>query len=159
MSMLQKFRSDGGFRQLVRLIELCEPHRQRTLMDAVRSEDPGWAQLIRIKMLSVERILTWPENTLRKILNTAPTHIVVPIYHSCPDKFKSVIANGLGEQTVAEVEVLCREKVIDEHEVFAARLGLIQMVREMEHSGAIDFMECDPTLVIDENSDSQKRVA
>ena len=67
MSILARYRKPGGFVQLLKLIETSQPPKQEKLLEAVEKEDAEWAQLIRVKKLTPDMVLSWEPETLTLI--------------------------------------------------------------------------------------------
>lgn len=153
-NMLSRFRKQGGFLQLVQLIETCEPAKKKSLMSLVASEDPGWAHLVLKKSLTVEKILGWPESALMEILPHMPMPLLAVMYNYNDKQTKTRLLASLDARLAKElmksVENLNENQLTGgQAEVFTASIKLIQLVRELESDGTINLFHIDPTLVID----------
>ena len=149
MSFLGKFRMTGGFKQLVRLVELSEPAKQDSLIQMVGAEDPGWAHLLKLKILTPQRIFSWPSDILMKVFSPFSPEVLAAFYINCPEDLRGHIAGALTSRLFHEVQVIVDRRPPKEEEYLAARMKLLQTVREMEYLGMIDLANFDPALKID----------
>lgn len=156
MSMLSRFRKPGGFLQLLTLIETCEPAKQKSLLHMVSTEDPGWAHLVKIKALTFERVLTWPENVLEEITPHLSDLILANAY--CMAKKASAGKNDqLHEKWIRTLPSIKAKEILnlaqslkpEATEEFSTSIKVIQTVRELEAKGHIQFSAFDPTLEVD----------
>ena len=67
MGMIDRYKKAGGFLQLLNLIETCGPAKQEKFLTIVNGESQYWSAAIQQKMLNMDRILAWPEDTLTDI--------------------------------------------------------------------------------------------
>ena len=126
MSVLGKFRHQDGFKQLVRILELSEPEKQKNLLDLIATEDPGWARLAQIKILTCEKILTWPETVLGKLLESIDPELVAAIYVFIPAEQQKIIKACIPQRIFREVKSYSEKKKFTQSDSFAAQIKLIQ---------------------------------
>jgi hypothetical protein len=166
MSMLARFRKPGGFQQLLALIETCEPAKQKALLHLIAVEDPGWAQLVRLKTLSFERILSWPVEILMEITPPLPDKVLATAYQiaetistpnpqAAPQVFKESLhekwLQSLPSLKAREIRQMAAELSPTAAEQSATVIRLIQIVRELESKGQIRFQQFDPLLEVDKD--------
>lgn len=148
--MLARFRKTGGFLLLVQLVETTEPGRRQNLIDLIAKEDPGWAQLVRIKSLSKERILNWEPKILMQVWPQIPVPIISTIWQKSStaerEKIERSIPRAFASTFRKSVE---SHPPVDAAEEVAANLRLVSIVREMSVHGLLDFKDFDPTLTWD----------
>jgi len=155
MSMLSRFRKPGGFQQLLALIETCEPAKQKSLMRLVGTEDPGWAHLVKVKILTMERILSWPQEVLMEITPHLPDQVLATAYQMAEQLSTPEAAlhekwiNSLPSMKAKEVKALCKDQVMTAAEQASTSIKVIQTVRDLEAKGKIRFGSFDPVLEID----------
>ncbi len=153
MSVLARFRKPGGFQQLLAVVETCEPIKQKALLHLIAVEDPGWAQLVRLKSLSFERILSWPVEILMELTPPLSDKVLSTIYQLAQQ------TPGLGEKWIhslptikaREIQSLADDLASTPSERIAAVVLLIQVTREMESEGQIRFAHFDPLLQVDKD--------
>lgn len=149
MSTLARFRKSGGILQLIQLIECSEPEKQKHLLDLVGKEDPGWAYLIQLKKLSLERIFTWPDEVLTRILCSYPPAFAVNLHYVLPGENAEKLRRCLPSDQRKEFESLRGEARPGSQEAWVAQVKFIQLTRELCNSGEIRLSFFDPVLEID----------
>ena len=155
--MLARFRKTGGFQQLVTLIETSPPTKQKILLELVAKEDPGWAHLLKDKLLSFERILSWPPTILLEITSLLPDQILIATYLMA----RAVPASGylpaqdrwlqgLPHLKARSIQEMSMDFQLTPEEQNAALIRVLLLVRELESRGQIQFSKFDPSLVLDQ---------
>jgi len=148
MSALKQFRQPGGFQQLLQVLEISEPTKQRGMLQLVALEDPGWAHLLKLKILTVDRILQWDSSSLQQILVSLPTEPLFHLYSGSSEKQRGQIDRCLPAQISQELRtMLTSKKPATSQAVFMAGVRLIQSVRELQSMGAIDLNIVDPSAI------------
>jgi flagellar motor switch protein FliG len=148
MSMLSRFRKQGGFFQLLTLIETCDPIKQKNLLHLVGVEDPGWAYLVKIKCLTIERILGWPQQVLMEITPHLTEKMILSLHAGLRQEHRNNLTSALSASALR----LLRDQMdspVHVAEQNAAAIRLIQIVRDLENEGKIKFSNFDPALTID----------
>lgn len=154
MSMLSRFRKPGGFQQLLTLMETCDDQKKKNLMLLLSSEDPGWAHLVKIKSLTFERVLSWPVNVLMEITPHLSDRVLVTAYqiaeaHPLLKGSHEKWLKALPSLKAREITNLSEMTPFSASEHLAAKIKIIQTVRELEAKGHIRFANFDPSLEVD----------
>jgi flagellar motor switch protein FliG len=149
MSMLNRFRKKGGFQQLVTLIETSDPEKQKNLLHLVGTEDPGWAHLLKIKCLTPDRILAWPDEVLKDIVPSLSDRIALVLYLSVSKTQKNKFQQAASLAQKRYFLETSHNENPTPSEITSANLKLVHAVRELEKDGKIKFQTFDPILVID----------
>lgn len=157
-ALLQRFRKPGGFTQLLALIETCDPLKQKSLLHLVGNEDPGWAYLVKLKMITVERVLSWPVETLMEITTHLPDRVLAAAWNiAIPFPQGSYLQEkwmkSLPAMKAREIKSIVDSTAFTPSELQAAAIRIVQTVRELEEKDLLRFSQFDPALEID------KRVA
>lgn len=147
--MLGRFRRPGGFHQLLLLLESCDPSKQTQLLRMIAQEDPGWAYLAKLKLLSVERVMAWPTTILMEVLPQMPLPIVINLYCGLGPEYRAKIKESLPKEWRMNFERDTTDVNPKPEEKFAAGVTLLQTVRDMSSQGLIKFNLFDPELEID----------
>jgi hypothetical protein len=156
MSILGRFRKPGGFQQLLALLETCEPAKQKNLLHLIGTEDPGWAYMVKMKVLTFERILSWPVEIIAEITPALPDLILATAYQMA-GTLKSKDGSNLQEKWIQsvprikakEIQYLADFQTFSAAELTAAIVKVLQTAREAESLGRIRFANFDPQLEID----------
>lgn len=150
MGMLDRYRKTGGFVQLLALIETCGPSKQEKFLEIVRAEDPRWADAVRVKMLDMNRIYSWNDDTLAEIVGTLQDLTVAIAMHAAPEAVKERINKMLTHGRKRKIDDLYGSNNPSPGELAATHTKIIETVRKMAHDGYIRFDKVDPQLHIDE---------
>lgn len=73
MSMLNRYKKTGGFVQLVSLIETLGPNKQEKFLNMIQEEDAAWMDAVKQKMLTIDKIFSWSDDTVSEIVRRLPT--------------------------------------------------------------------------------------
>ncbi|MEE6250400.1 MAG: FliG C-terminal domain-containing protein [Bdellovibrionota bacterium] len=147
MALLNRYRRKGGFEQLLKLIETSNPAKRDQLLNLIEQEDQGWAELLKMKALSIEKIFSWQEVYLKDIV------------HNLNPRVLGIALKGKPEAVQAKVEAVVPKIKWDEisdytkqnfsaGEIFAAETQIVQSTREMNENGYIRFEDVDPRLAL-----------
>lgn len=147
--MLLRFRKKGGFFQLLYLIESCEPQKQKSLLHTVALEDPGWAHLIRLKMLSLHKVLSWPQQALEELVPQLSDQMVAVLYFELNDVDRERWINAVSYKKTHKIKELIEHLKPTSAEKSTATLKLIQKIRELESSGEFNPYVYDPALMVE----------
>lgn len=150
MGMLDRYRKTGGFAQLLALIETCGPSKQEKFLEIVRSEDPRWADAVRTKMLDIDRIYGWSDETLAEIVGTLQDLTVAIALHGAPDSVKERINKMLTHGRKRKIDDLFGSNNPSPGELAATHIKIIETVRKMAHDGYLRFDKIDPQLYLDD---------
>jgi hypothetical protein len=150
MSMLDRYRKPGGFFQLVSLVETCGPAKQEKFLEIIRAESPSWAEAIKTKMIDINRIYTWSDETLREIMGTLQDLTIAITLHASSDPIKARIYATLTQGRRRKIEDLYGSNNPSVGELSATHLKIIETVRKMAHDGYLRFDKIDPQLFIDD---------
>jgi hypothetical protein len=157
-SLLSRFRKPGGFTQLLALIETCDPLKQKNLLHLVGNEDPGWAYLVKLKMITLQRVFEWPIETLMEITTHLPDRVLAAAwnlasnYPQGPELQKKWLSS-LPAMKSREIKAIVDSTSFTSAELQAASIRIVQTIRELQEKDVLRFSKFDPELEID------KRVA
>ena len=153
MSMLDRYRKPGGFLQLLALIEACPISKQEKLLEVVALEDLRWSETVRAKMLSIDRIYGWNDETLAEIFGALQDLTVAVALSVAPADFKNRITGFFAQSRLRKIDELLSSKGATPAEVSSTHLKIIEAVRKMGTDGFLRFEKIDPALVVLEGID------
>lgn len=148
MSMLGRYKKTGGFQQLLSLIETCAPTKREQLMKVIQAEDPGWAALLKTKMLTFEKFFAWDPIHIAEITNEMPARILAAALVGLPPESVARATHTMDHMKKREIETLLAEMTPNPSEVETARMKLLTRVRELEKEKRIDLNQIDPAVSI-----------
>lgn len=151
MGILDRYKKKGGFLQLLTLIETSSKQKQDNFLSLIMQEDPFWERVLRLKILSIERVLSWPESTLVEIFTRVqPLTVAVAFHGLTNDEFERRFS-FLGSADRRKLFNLSTEVNPTASEKLSCVMKLITEVRLLSNQGIVKFEKIDPDLVIDEN--------
>lgn len=149
MSTLARFRRTGGLLQLLQLIETSEKDKQTHLIELVSKEDPGWAHLIKVKRLTLERIMGWPDAVVAEVFDSLAPSILSCLYYYGSSKYSGKVERCIPKRMQREYLRVRGQRKPNEQEEWVAQVRLIQVTRERILGGNLRLSAIDPGLEID----------
>ena len=154
MSSIQRYKKSGGFFQLLSLIETFGAQKREKFLEMIEAESPFWAQGLREKMLSIERIFSWPDE------------VAIEVVKSLPTKNMAVALRGLKEEQRARMLVFftvadkrrMEDAQSDEpkpEEISANMVKVVEMARKMLVHGELRAEKFDEGLIIPEEYEAK----
>lgn len=159
MSMLNRYKKTGGFVQLVSLIETLGPAKQEKFLSMIQGEDAAWMEAVKQKMLTIDKIFSWSEDTISEIVRRMPT------------KSLASALKGLKEDQVKKAYALMsnseKRKIEDEmsslsdkpEEAQANVLKLIETTRKMIIDTDLRVDSFAPEMIIEEGIEAKLAAA
>lgn len=151
MAMIDRYRKSGGFLQLLMLLETCGPSKQEKFLEIVRSEDPRWADLLKTKMIDVQRIYSWPETTLSEIIGTLQDLTVATALHGASEEVKEKIHKQLTHSRRRKIDDLFETSAPSPGEIATTHMKIIETVRKMVQDGYLRLEKLDPELALEDD--------
>lgn len=149
MSMLSRYQKPGGFLQLLALIETCGKAKQENFLNMIEKEDPRWAAALKQKMLTIEKILSWDDNTVAEIFTRVPEITLATALHGWGDAEWERISKTFSHSHKRKIEDLKNSKNATPAEISSAFVKIIEEVRHMVKDGYIKFEKFAPELAIE----------
>lgn len=149
--MLGRYQKTGGFIQILKLIETCGKQKQDNFLNIIHEEDPKWAGAIKEKMLSVEKVFTWPEDVLGEICGRLQQMTLATAKPglSEPDWIK--LTKTLSHSQRRSIDDLAASKKSAPAEISAAFVKIIEEVRSMIKDGYLRVEKFAPELHIEDD--------
>ena len=151
MGMVDRYKKSGGFVQLLQVLETCGPKKYDQFMNIINEEDPSWADAIKDKMLSFEKILNWkPEVLLEVLANVNSLAFATALKGLAPaaqEKFLSALSN----QEKRRLEQQLADMKPTPVEISSCVMKVISETRGLLTAGTLKASKVDSALVIPEN--------
>ena len=151
MSMLGRFKKPGGFQQLLTLIESFGPQKREKFMEMIQAEDAAWGRAIASKLMNIDRILGWPEQTLSDIFKSLPVRQMACVMKSVSAEHAAKISKFMSHADLRKLEGEMTTMEVKPEEAFATFVRVIELTRSMIKSGHIRIDRVDPEMFIPEN--------
>lgn len=155
MSSLQRYKKSGGFIQLLSLIETFGAEKKKKFIEMVEAESSVWADALREKMLSVERILNWPDQVMIEVFkNMQPKNLVFALEGISPEQKNRILAFFSTAEKRRMTDILT-ESAPKPEEVAATLVKVVEQARKMLQERMLHADKFDASLVIPEDFESK----
>jgi hypothetical protein len=151
MAMLGRYQKAGGFVQLLKLIETCGKQKQDSFLKIVTDEDPRWADAIRQRMLTIDRIFSWPDDTVTEISGRLQPITMATAKHGLPAAQWTRLMKTHSHSQVRSMDDLANSKTPTAAEISAAFVKILEEVRAMMQDGSLRIEKFAPELVIEDD--------
>lgn len=147
MAMLSRYQKSGGFLQLLKLIETCGKSKQENFLRIIEEEDPRWSDTIKMKMLTVPVIFSWPEEALAEVAARLQPITLATIKHGIDETEWEKFMKTFSHSQKRNIDDLA-DKEPSDGEVTAAYIKVIEEVRNMVAEGYLKLEKFAPDLAI-----------
>ncbi len=151
MGMLDRYKKKSGFAQLLTLIETSVGKKQEQFLGLINQESPAWERELRKKILTVDRVFTWPQDIIYETLSRLqPLTLCVSLHGRAVEDVDRILA---------PLPPITKRKLINQilelnpspAEKVTCEMKLITEVRAIAASGYIKFEKFDADLFIEDN--------
>ncbi len=151
MSSLLRYKKAGGFSQLLSLVETFGPQKKEKFLEIIEAESPVWAKAIREKMITFERLFSWPEQ------------VVVEVFRQLQPKTMAFALQGLKEDQRAKIlayfshaekrrmDDILLESQPKPDEIAATLVKVVEQTRKMLKNRELHAEKFDEALIIPED--------
>lgn len=154
MSSLQRYKKSGGFNQLLSLLETFGPQKREKFLEMIDAENQAWAKALREKMLSVERIFTWPDQVIIEVFKSLPLKNMAVAIHGLKEEQRAKIIGFFSASEQRKMADALGDAVKPE-EVASNAVKVIELTRKMISDGHIRPEKFDEGLIIGEGIESK----
>jgi flagellar motor switch protein FliG len=137
MAMLDRYQKTGGFVQLVSLLETCGQAKQEKFLEIIRAESSFWADALKTKVLSIERIYTWNDETIAEIFGTLQDLTVAVALISGPETLRGRVFAFLSHGRRRKIEDIIGINKPTPGEVAAMPMIMVAKWRWTDHCALI----------------------
>lgn len=155
MSSLQRYKKSGGFFQLLSLIETFGPQKKEKFLEMIDSESHVWAQALREKMLSLERIFGWPDQVVIEVFKNLPHKSQAFALTGMKDEWKAKISPFLTAADQRRFSDVLSESQPKPDEVQATLVKMVELARKMVTDRQLQPDKFDQGLVIPEGFEAK----
>lgn len=148
MSMLARYKKQGGFEQLLLLLETSNTKKQEQFFKLIEAESPTTAALLKAKMISVEKILSWDVAFLGDITSQIPAKILAIVLKNQPENIQTKAISTFQHGKKQEIMNLMKDAGKTPGEIETARMKFITTVRDMNRNKVIKIEKVAPDLDI-----------
>ena len=139
MSMLARYKKQGGINQLVALLETCLSKKRETLMNSVIAEDPVFAKQVQDKILNCEKIFKWDPLLVCEATSRLSDRTLAIALKGLPPECFAIATHTMRELKKKEITNLLETIKPTPIEIESAHIKLVEKVRELEKEGTVKF--------------------
>lgn len=151
MGMLDRYRKTGGFLNLLILLETSAQGKQDKFLSLIAEESQRWADEIKAKIITFEKLVDWETSVLMEFLPNMPERILASAVWSLPPEKKELVLKALPLVTRRRVEEQFAGNAPTPNEIISCQLRLVTEARQSAQKGAIRFDKFAPELAINED--------
>ena len=149
--MLKRYKRKGGFIQLLQLIETCNEAKREKLLSTIAKEDSRWSTAIESKLLTLDRIFTWKDESILEIIPNLHGLTLATTINALNPALKERVLTLVGHLKRRQIEDVIAESSPSEGEVFTCKMKVIEEVRGLITQGYIHLNHVDPDLFIEDD--------
>lgn len=155
MSMLARYYKQGGFQQLLLLVEGCVPKKQEQLLGILQTENINWYNAIKAKILTLDRVFTWNDEILAEIASRIKPLTLAVALHGLSEERWARLSKTLSQvqkRAILEMKELQKPTPI---EVASAYAKIVEEVRGIFAQGILKMEKVDLELVVPRDIEEQ----
>lgn len=151
MSSLQRYKKAGGFSQLLSLIETFGPQKKEKFLEMIEQESPVWARTLRDKMVTFDRIFSWPEQVIVEIFKNLQPKTLAFALHGLKPEQKDKILAFFSHSEKRRLEDILTESSPKPEEVASTLVKVVEQTRKMLKERTLHADKFDEKLLIAED--------
>jgi hypothetical protein len=151
MSSLQRYRKSGGFIQLLSLLESFGAQKKEKFLEMIDGESPVWARALRQKLLSVDRIMAWPDQIKIEVFRQLPVKTMAFALNAIKPEQRDQMLTFFSHAEKRKIDDLLLESVPKPEELSATLLKLVEQARKMLKDRDLHADKFDESLIIPED--------
>jgi outer membrane murein-binding lipoprotein Lpp len=155
MSSLQRYRKPGGFLQLVALIETFGPQKKEKFLEMIEGESPVWARALREKMLTFNRIFSWPEQVIIEVFKNLPPKTMAFALQALKEEQRGKIMAFFSHAEKRKIEEMIAESNPKPEELASVMVKVVEHCRAMLKGRELHADKFDETLLVAEDFEVQ----
>lgn len=148
MAMVDRYKKNGGFVQLLKVIETCPTKKKQQFMEIIKNETPNWAEAILDKMITFERLTSWNGEVLMEIVSRVSYLPLVTSLKNLNDLDYRRFLDKLSFQVQRKIETTYQEITPSGAEISSSIFKVIGETRDLLVSGVLNADKFDKTLLI-----------
>lgn len=149
--MLDRYKKKGGFHQLLQLVETSPQKKKEQFLALIAEESPVWEEMLKKKILTVEKIFSWESQHLVEVLTRLQPLTLAVALHGTPQDDTNKLLSCLPPITKRKIEDLISEANPNSAEKATCLMKIITEVRGFIAQGYVKPEKFDPELHIPEN--------
>ncbi len=146
--MLNRYKKPKGFVQLLQLIETSTKDKRDRFLDLINEESEPWAEALKQKMITLDKIFAWPENVVGDIMSRAQELTLAVAKHGFSDEQWKKATSTFDHKKVKMIEQLAEDRPTSKGEIATAFMTIIGITRSLIDQGFIYLEQLDPSMIL-----------
>ena len=155
MSSLLRYKKQGGFLQLLSLIETFAPQKKDKFLEMIEGESVAWADALKAHMLTIERIFSWPDQTMIEVFKHLPIKTLAYALEGITPEQKARVLTYFSASEKRRLDDTVVESSPKAAEVAAVLVKVVEQARKMLLERVLHPDKFDASLIIPEDIESQ----
>lgn len=155
MSSLSRYKKSGGFFQLLSLIETFGPQKREKFLEMIEAESPAWSKALRDKLLTIERIFSWPDQVVIEVFKHIQPKSQAFALCGLKDEFKAKLDPFFSPSEKRRHQDVLTESKPKPEEIASTMVKLVESARQMLKDRELHAEKFDEGLLIPEDFEAQ----
>lgn len=155
MSSLLRYKKTGGFVQLLSLIETFGPQKKDKFLEMIDAESVIWGKALREKMLTLERIFSWPDQTVLEVFKALPIKNLAIALQGLKEEQRARLMVFFSASEKRKLEDALLDAPVKPEEMQSNMVKLIELTRKMIGQGDLRPEKFDVALMIPEEYEAK----
>lgn len=155
MSSLQRYKKAGGFSQLLSLLETFGPAKKEKFLEMIEQESPTWARVLREKMITFERIFSWPDQVVVEIFKNLQPKTLAFALHGLKEDQKAKLMAYFSHAEKRRLDDMIAESAPKPEEIASTLVKVVEQTRKMLKNRELHPDKFDESLQIPEDIESK----
>lgn len=155
MSSLQRYKKSGGFFALLSLIETFGPAKKEKFLEMIEQESPVWARMIREKMITFDRIFSWPEQIIVEIFKNLQPKTMAFALHGLKPEQRDKVMTYFSHAEKRKMDDIISEGAPRPEEIASVLVKVVEQTRKMLKNRELHADKFDERLHIPEDIESK----
>lgn len=145
--MLDRYKKPGGFDQLLELVEGFPLQKKEKFLALIEKESPRWARALRDRILSVDRIFTWPDEVISIVIRKIPPKNLAVAMRGLKSEQRAKVTAILTDLELRKIDNSLQVDDLKQEEINSSLVKLIDSARLLLKEQKIRAENFDPVLL------------
>jgi hypothetical protein len=155
MSVLDRYRKPGGFVQLLALLETCGQTKKEKFLQMILEENANWHDALKQRLLSIDMVLTWPNEFLTEITSRSLPITLAAISKSLNEDQTKKLFHGLPHSHFSKIREISQNKNFAPMEITSSIEKFLGETRALIQQGTVKLDKFAPELCTPEDIEDQ----
>src|SRR4051812_19271573 len=128
MSMLARYKKQGGLQQLIALLESCLSKKRETLLATISAEDKDFGTMVRSRILTPEKIFSWDPLVVSEATTRLGERTLAIFLQGMPPEAFAIATHTMRDLKKREVQNLFEVLKPTPIEIESAKIKLVEAV-------------------------------